>query len=164
VVSFRGNVATRLAKLAAGEARATFLAAAGLARLGEGSVGHPLDAGEWLPAPAQAAIGIECLIDDEQTRTRLAAIDHPASRTEVMAERTLLAALGGTCHSPVAVLCDLVAGELAMTAAIYMPDGAEKVAGDARFATSDREGPARLARELLRRASPGLAGHFTGSP
>jgi hydroxymethylbilane synthase len=162
VVPFRGNVQTRLAKLAAGEAQATFLAAAGLARLGESGTGHPLDAGEWLPAPAQAAIGIECRTDDRRAREWLAAIDHPPSRAEVMAERALLAALGGSCHSPVAVLCDLAGVELAMRAAIYTPDGSEQVAGEARFAVGDAEGPARLAADLLRRASDALAAHFAG--
>jgi hydroxymethylbilane synthase len=163
VMPFRGNVQTRLAKLAAGQAQATFLAAAGLQRLGEHGVGHPLDASEWLPAPAQAAIGIECRADDRRTRDWLAAIDDAPSRAEVMAERALLAALGGTCHSPVAVLCDLAGTELAMRAAIYTPDGAEEVAREARFATSDDEGPARLAADLLRGASPGLVAHFAQS-
>jgi hydroxymethylbilane synthase len=107
VVTFRGNVATRMAKLAAGEADATFLAAAGLARLGETGAGHPLDPAEWLPAPAQGAIAIECRSADRRVRALLAAIDHAPSRAEVTAERALLAALGGSCHSPVAVMCAL---------------------------------------------------------
>jgi hydroxymethylbilane synthase len=164
VIPFRGNVQTRLAKLAAGQAQATFLAAAGLARLGQQGVGHPLGMDEWLPAPAQAAIGIECRTDDRQTRDWLAAIDHAPSRAEVMAERALLAALGGTCHSPVAVLCDLAEAELAMRATIYTPDGTEKVAGEARFAIGDIDRPAQLAADLLRRASPGLAAHFAAAP
>jgi hydroxymethylbilane synthase len=161
VVPFRGNVATRLAKLAAGEAQATFLAAAGLHRLGEHGTGHPLEPAEWLPAPAQAAIAVECRANDARTLERLAATDHAPSRAEVMAERALLAALGGSCHSPIAVLCHLADGALAMRAAIYTPDGSEKVAGEARFAAEDREGPARLAAELLAGASPGLRAHFS---
>lgn len=164
VIPFRGNVQTRLAKLAAGQAQATFLAAAGLARLGETDTGHPLDASEWLPAPAQAAIAVECRTDDRRTRDRIAAIDHAPSRAEVVAERALLAALGGTCHSPVAVLCDWAEDELAMRAAIYTPDGSEKAAGEARFVAGDLEGSARLAADLLRRASPGLAAHFQAAP
>jgi hydroxymethylbilane synthase len=164
VVPFRGNVATRLAKLAAGEAQATFLAAAGLERLGEHGVGHPLALAEWLPAPAQAAIAVECRADDGRAREWLAAIDHPASRAEVMAERALLAALGGSCHSPIAVLCDLAGGELAMRAAIFTPDGAENVSGEARFTAGDGEGPVRLAADLLGCASAALAGHFAGRP
>ena len=79
-----------------------------------------------------------------------------------MAERALLAALGGSCHSPIAVLCDLADDELAMRAAIYTPDGAEMVSGEARFLASDLEGPGRLAADLLGRASRALAAHFTG--
>jgi hydroxymethylbilane synthase len=163
VVPFRGNVATRLAKLAAGEAQATFLAAAGLSRLGEHGTGHPLALADWLPAPAQAAIAIECRTADARTRAWLAAIDHAPSRAEAMAERALLAALGGSCHSPVAVLCELAGSELALRAAIYSPDGSEKVAAEARFAADDGEGPARVASDLLTRASPGLRAYFAGA-
>jgi len=162
VVTFRGNVATRLAKLAAGEADATFLAAAGLERLGETGTGHPLDPAHWLPAPAQGAIAIECRSDDARTRDWLAAIDHAPTRAEVIAERALLAALGGSCHSPVAVLCDLTGPMLAMRAALFSPDGAERVDGAASFPAGDAEGPARLAADLLVRAGPGIAAHFAG--
>ena len=162
VVMFRGNVATRMAKLAAGEVDATFLAAAGLSRLGETGAGHPLDPAEWLPAPAQGAIAVECRTDDARVRELLGAIDHAASRAEALAERALLAALGGSCHSPVAVLCDLDGGTLAMRAALFSPDGAERVDAAATFAAGDAGGPARLAANLLARATPGIAGHFAG--
>jgi len=162
VVTFRGNVATRLAKLAAGEVDATFLAAAGLQRLGQSDVGHPLDRVEWLPAPAQGAIAVECRSNDERVRALLAAIDHAPSRAEVTAERALLAALGGNCHSPVAVLCDLEGEMLTLRAALFSPDGAERVDGAASFPAGDTEAPGRLAHDLLCRASPGIAGHFTG--
>ena len=162
VVTFRGNVATRLAKLAAGEADATFLAAAGLKRLGETGTGHPLDENDWLPAPAQAAIMIECRTDDARTKAFLAAIDHAPSRAAVEAERALLAGLGGNCHSPIAVLTRHEGDDLIMRAALYSPDGAEKVEGEARFVTADIHGPAALAAELLARAVPAIAVHFTG--
>lgn len=162
VVTFRGNVATRLAKLAAGEADATFLAAAGLQRLGESDVGHPLDSADWLPAPAQGAIGIECRTDDARSRTLLEAIDHAPSRAEALAERALLAALGGNCHSPIAVLCDVDGAMLAMRAALFSPDGTERVDGAASFPVGDLDGPARLAADLLARATPGIAVHFSG--
>ncbi len=163
VITFRGNVATRMAKLAAGEADATFLAAAGLERLGEHGAGHALDPGDWLPAPSQGAIALECRADDVRTRELLVALDHAPSRAEVMAERALLAVLGGTCHSPIAVLCDVAGDGLAMRAALYSPDGAEKVEGAATFAPHGADGPARLAHDLLARASPGIAAHFSGS-
>lgn len=163
VVPFRGNVATRLAKLAAGEADATFLAAAGLNRLGETGTGHPLAAEEWLPAPGQAAIAIECRAVDEPTRALLAAIDHPPSRASVLAERALLAALGGNCHSALAVLTMAEGESLTMRAALFSPDGAERIIREARFGAGDEDGPLRLAEELLSCAVPAIAVHFTGA-
>lgn len=162
VVTFRGNVATRLAKLAAGEADATFLAAAGLKRLGESGTGHPLDPEHWLPAPGQAAILTECRADDERTLGFLAAIDHAPSRATLLAERALLANLGGNCHSAVAVLTRAEGDDLVMRAALYSPDGAEHVEGTARFLAGDANGPARLAADLLNRAVPAIADHFDG--
>lgn len=160
VVTFRGNVATRLAKLAAGEADVTLLAAAGLARLGENAVGTPLDAAGWLPAPAQGAIGLECRADDAATRALLAAIDHAPSRATVMGERALLARLGATCHSPVAAYSALHEGDILLRAALFSPDGAERVDGECVFEPGDDEAPARLAADLLARATPGIAAHF----
>jgi len=161
VVSFRGNVATRLEKLAAGEADATLLAAAGLDRLGMTGLGTPLDPLGWLPAPSQGAIGIECNADDTATLALLAAIDHAPSRARVLAERALLEVLGGTCHSPIAVLCD-GDGELAMRASLFSPDGAERVDGEIRFAAGDLAAVRNLAADLLARAAPAIRQHFTG--
>ncbi|RJX71184.1 hydroxymethylbilane synthase [Tsuneonella suprasediminis] len=160
IVSFRGNVATRMARLEAGEADVTLLAAAGLERLGQSSAGAPIPLDQWLPAPAQGAIGIECRADDTQTREWLAAIDHAPSHDAVMAERALLEALGGNCHSPIAVLTSVEDGELAMQAAIFSADGAERVAGEARFAPGDGYGPQGLAADLLLRASPAVKALF----
>jgi hydroxymethylbilane synthase len=162
-VTFRGNVATRLAKLAAGEVDATFLAAAGLNRLGETGTGHRLDAEEWLPAPGQAAILVECRAGDAATLELLSAIDDGPSRHAVLAERALLAALGGNCHSPIAVLTKQAGAQLALRAALFSPDGAERVEGTATFAAGDEEGPARLAADLLARAVPAISCHFGGS-
>ncbi len=115
-----------------------------------------------MPAPAQGAIAVECRTGDVRVRDLLAAIDHPPSRAEVLAERALLAALGGNCHSPVAVLCDCAGDVLAMRAVLFSPDGAERVEGAASFPTGDVEGPVRLAADLLGRATPEIAGHFAG--
>ena len=164
VVPFRGNVATRLAKLAAGEADATLLAAAGLNRLGETGVGHPLDAHEWLPAPGQGAIAIECRAHDAAMIALLAGIDHQPSRAEVTAERALLAALGGNCHSPIAVLSRWEGAELTLRAALFSPDGSERVEDEVSFAAGDDAAPARLAADLLARAVPAIADHFAGPP
>lgn len=162
VVMFRGNVATRLAKLAAGEADATLLARAGLNRLDAAGTGHPLAADEWLPAPGQGAIAIECRAADAATRAVLSAIDDLPSRHAVFAERALLAGLGGNCHSPIAVLTTAEGSELILRAAIYSPDGAEKVEATTRFAAGDPAGPARLAAELLNRAPDAVRAHFSG--
>jgi hydroxymethylbilane synthase len=161
-VLFRGNVATRLAKLEAGEADATLLAAAGLARLGMGDLGAPLDPTIWLPASAQGAIAIECRSNDHATRKLLASIDHAPSRAQVMAERALLAGLGGSCHSPVAVLCIGGGRELTLRAALFSEDGRERVEGAASFAAGDADGPAKLAAELLSRAPPSIVALFSG--
>ena len=160
VVMFRGNVATRLAKLAAGEADATFLAAAGLERLGEDGVGHALEVADWLPAPSQGAIAVECRSDDERVQGYLAALDHMPSRAEVMAERALLLALGGTCHSSIAVNCDYAGGELSMRAVLFRPDGAERVEADAHFDAKDTAAPGLLAQDLLSRSSPAIRSLF----
>ncbi len=162
VVPFRGNVATRLAKLAAGEADATLLAAAGLNRLGQGGTGHVLAAEDWLPAPGQGAIAIECHSDHVAMRELLTAIDHAPSRAAVMAERALLAALGGNCHSAVAVLTRHAGEDLVLRAALFSPDGASRCDGEARFATGDPAGPQRLAADLLARAGADVVAHFAG--
>lgn len=160
VVGIRGNVATRMAKLQAGEADATFLAAAGLARLGEEGVGTRLDPEEWLPAPAQAAIGIECRSDDARAAEVLAAIDHAESREEVLAERALLEGLGGTCHSPIAALTRRNGSLFHLTAAIYSPDGGIRIVRDAEFAPDDLQAPRALARQLLDEAPEHVTAHF----
>ncbi|MEP5938456.1 MAG: hydroxymethylbilane synthase [Erythrobacter sp.] len=160
IVGFRGNVATRLAKLQAGEADVTFLAAAGLERLDQSGVGTALDIGDWVPAAAQGAIGIECRTNDAKTIQWLDSINHPPSRAEVEADRLLLAELGGTCHSPIAVNSHYSDGHITMHAVLYSPDGLEMVQGDAEFAPGNDAIPKRLARDLLTRATAGIRPHF----
>jgi hydroxymethylbilane synthase len=160
VVGIRGTVATRMAKLKAAEADATFLAAAGLDRLGEDDVGVRLDPQVWLPAPAQAAIGIECRRDDARTRELLAGIDHVESHAEIAAERRLLEGLGGSCSSPIAALSRISAGRIELKAAIFSPDGAVRIADAAEFEVGDDQAPLELARTLLNNAPPEVAEHF----
>jgi len=144
-VSIRGNVQTRLAKVARGEVDATLLAAAGLDRLGI-DAGIPLD---LLPAPAQGAIGVEILADRDDLRALLAAIDDRPTHEAVDAERAFLAALGGDCHSAVAALAE--GGRL--RAEILSADGREVHAGDGE--------PEDLARRLLAQASAALRAMFS---
>jgi hydroxymethylbilane synthase len=159
IVLFRGNVDTRLAKLAAGEAEATLLAAAGLDRLGRPEVGTPIAVETMLPAPSQGAVGIETLAAGTDIRTLLAAIDHPETSLCVAAERALLAALGADCRAPVAGLATLEGGRIRLRAEIISEDGRECIADEAVFDAPDDA--AALARDLLARASPSLRAHFT---
>lgn len=147
----RGNVATRLAKLAAGAADATLLAAAGLDRLGMHDVGVVQEASLLLPAASQGAIGIECRADDAPVLALLAAIDHAPTHGAVAAERAFLAALGGDCRSPVAAHAHWRDdGTLRLDAEIFSGDGADHAAGHVLVAGS---GTAEaLARRLLAEA------------
>ena len=146
-VLLRGNVATRLAKLAAGEADATLLAAAGLDRLGMHDVGSVQAAG-LLPAASQGAIGIECRADDRATLELLVAVDHAPTHLAVAAERAFLAALGGDCRSPVAAHAHWQDdGALRLDAEIFSEDGADHAAG--HVIVDHAEAAAMLAHDLL---------------
>ncbi len=108
LLDLRGNVNTRLAKLDAGEYEAIVLACAGLQRLGfEQRIRARLDAPDWLPAPAQGAIAIECRAGDVAMHDLFAALDHAPTRTCVEAERAMNRALHGSCHVPVAAYAQL---------------------------------------------------------
>jgi len=124
VVTFRGNVQTRMRKLEEGTVDATILALAGLRRLGLGEhEAAAIATDDMLPAVAQGVIGIECRADDETTRDYLAALDHPDTNLCATAERALLAALDGSCRTPIAGLARLAGGQLALEALVASPDG-----------------------------------------
>jgi hydroxymethylbilane synthase len=160
IVPLRGNVATRLAKIADGAADATLLAAAGLDRLGI-DVGAPLPLDLLLPAPAQGAVGVTVREGDSAVTGFVAAIDHAATSTAVMLERGFLAALDADCHSSVAALALVDGGEVHIRAEILLPDGSERHGG-ARTLAVPYAGAAviDLAAELLDAASPALRGLF----
>ena len=162
VVSFRGNVATRLGKLKSGEADVTLLAAAGLERLDVASVGTPLDPATWLPAPAQGAIGIECLAARHDVIALFAAIDHAPSHAAIRAERALLTGLGGTCHSPIAVHTRHDNMALHLTAALFSPDGTKRVDAEQRVPLDNPEAAIALAKTLLDAAPDAIRTHFNG--
>ncbi|MGB7408845.1 MAG: hydroxymethylbilane synthase [Pontixanthobacter sp.] len=152
IVSFRGNVATRLAKLASGEADVTMLAAAGLNRSGRAGTGTPLDSDAFLPAPQQGAIGIECNRNDHRTVDWLSAIDHRESRASVLAERALLEGLGGTCHSPIAAITKHAGTELTIRAAIFSANGAVRIDDEITANVGDLSAFRELGRCLLQNA------------
>ncbi|MDR0184164.1 hydroxymethylbilane synthase [Lysobacter arvi] len=113
LADLRGNVNTRLAKLDAGEYDAIVLACAGLQRLGfDDRIRDRLQAPQWLPAPAQGAVAIECRDDDFTTRELCARLDDAPTRTCAEAERAMNRALHGSCHVPVAAFARLENGGL----------------------------------------------------
>lgn len=124
VVGFRGNVETRLKKLADGVAEATFLACAGLVRLGEGArITQAVETSQMLPAIAQGAIGVEIRADDEVTSAAVAKLDHAPTRLAVTAERAFLAHLDGSCRTPIAGLARIDGGRLTLEGELLETDG-----------------------------------------
>jgi len=159
-VAIRGNVDTRLAKLASGEVDATLLAAAGLDRLGRPDVGIPIDSSQMLSAPGQGAIGIECRADDAMTSSLLTAIDHRPTHLAVLAERAFGLALGGTCHSPVGALAIFDGDEILLSCEILSEDGRDRVAEQLRFPTGDLAIVGSTARRMLAAAPPSIRDLF----
>lgn len=158
VVEFRGNVQTRLQKLADGVASCTFLAMAGLNRLEMTGVPcHPIATQDMLPAVAQGAIGIERRADDGRAAAMLEAIHDTPTGQRLVAERSFLAALDGSCETPIAGLAELDGGTLRLRGEVLRPDGSEAIA-DTRSAPI-ADGAAlgtELARDLLARAGEGF--------
>ncbi len=155
VVNFRGNVQTRLSRLAEGRVAATFLALAGLRRLNILPEGMSvLQPEQMLPAVAQGAIGIECREKDTRVLELLAPLDDAPTRRRVEAERSLLEILDGSCRTPIAALAELRGdGSMRLRAAIARPDGSELL-------ETERQGSDGVAMgqdagdELKRRAGP----------
>ena len=124
-VQFRGNVETRLRKLSEGVADATFLACAGLNRLGlTEKISSIIPADVMLPAVAQGAIGIEIVTRNEDIRKMLRAINHAESEIAVTCERAFLAALDGSCRTPLAGHATISAGAIAFQGEALTEDGA----------------------------------------
>jgi hydroxymethylbilane synthase len=158
VVSFRGNVETRLKKLADGVVDATLLALAGLRRLGRADAATAvLEIDDFLPAVGQGAVGIEARANDERTLRLLAAINDPDTLIAVEAERAFLGVLDGSCRTPIAGHALIADGAVRFRALILRPDGSEAH-------ETARSGPcseailigADAGRELKARAAPGF--------
>ena len=157
VVPLRGNVDTRLGKVAAGDLDGTFLAAAGLDRLELSPPGcERLSPAFMLPAVAQGAIAIMCRTDDAQMRSRLVAINCADTWVRIVAERTLLADLDGSCRTPIAGLAELDGDRLTLDALIADEAGkrVERQQIDGTRADAADMGHELAAR--LRRAAPEL--------
>ena len=143
----RGNVDTRLRRLADGDYDAMILAVAGLRRL-ERSDGVALPASEMTPAAGQGCLALEARRDDERISTLARRLTHRASLTRLTAERALVIALEASCRTPVGVHAELVDGALRLSAYAGLPDGSVWVRDSA---TGDAEDPAALGSAVAER-------------
>jgi hydroxymethylbilane synthase len=135
VAELRGNVDTRLAKLAGGDYDALVLAAAGLARLGRGGqISFRFDIDELVPAPGQGCLALEAREGDSDAAGAAGRITDRAALVELTAERAAVGGLEASCHTPVGIHARFEGSELAVTGYAGLPDGSEwvrdRVAGD----------------------------------
>jgi hydroxymethylbilane synthase len=167
VAPLRGNVETRLGKLADGVVEATILALAGLIRLGQAErTTATLDADEMLPAVGQGAIAVEIRAEDEDIAAAVAALNHGPSRARAVAERALLAELDGSCRTPIAALATLEHGgdTLRVRGLVALPDGSrchrvERTGAAAEAASLGRE----AGRALREAAGPDFFAALSGT-
>ncbi len=154
VVPLRGNVETRLKKLAAGEVDATLLAMAGLNRLGLAAAATcALDLDDFLPAAGQGVIALETRTNDDATRARLALIDDADAATTLAAERAFLAVLEGSCRTPIAGHARMTGAQIRFRGLIAKPDGSASFDSERRGSAADAAALGRDAgRELRDRA------------
>ena len=164
VVQFRGNVDTRLSKLEAGVADATLLAVAGLNRLGkQDKITAYLDPMDFLPAPAQGAIGIEIREADARTADLVGVLNHAPTATTIAAERALLTTLDGSCRTPIGAFTELNGVSCRLTAEILSPDGREFYRGSVDGAAADAAKlGTQLGATLLEQAGPEFQRQFKG--
>ena len=157
VVPIRGNADTRLKKLEAGETDAIVLALCGLERLGKAAQATEILSPEvMLPAVGQGALAIECRTGDEGLRL-LAPLHDPGTAACVAAERAMLAALDGSCRTPIAGLAALDGDELVLEGLLLKPDGSAEIRGRraGHLGAAESLG-SELGAELRRRAGPGF--------
>jgi len=158
ILPIRGNVDTRLARLASGEFDALVLALCGLERLGKAGLASEILAPEvMLPAVGQGALAIECRTGDGSLRQLLAPLHDPASAACVAAERAMLAALDGSCRTPIAGLAAITGGRLALDALLLAPDGSAERRDRIAGTIDDAVG---LGRELGARLRSGAGPEF----
>lgn len=154
IVELRGNVGSRLDKLKAGPMVATLLGQAGLNRMNI-KTGRTLNPEEFLPAATQGTIGLEIRSGDRATAERAAAINHPETWLRAQAERACLAALNGSCHTPVAALANVSGAQLTLDALFLLPDGSEPLRGSIEGPVTEAETLGRKVGErIMAKASP----------
>lgn len=151
ITLLRGNVDTRLGKVRSGEVDATFLARAGLRRLGRAEAERtPLETSAILPAPAQGCVGVEIRTGDAEAQAILSKINHAESQVRASAERGFLEALDGSCRTPIAAHAVLNGAEIHLRGEALTPDGAKRWANETRATLPelDPAAAAALGREL----------------
>jgi hydroxymethylbilane synthase len=159
IVTLRGNVETRLRKLEEGVADATFLAIAGLKRLGLGArATQALDPGQWIPAPCQGALAITTRADHKRALAAALEVEDANARIEIEAERAFLAALDGSCRTPIGALARVTGDTLTFCGEILTPDGAQRWRREAAI-TLTRDAGAQ-ARELGRDLGESIRGEI----
>jgi hydroxymethylbilane synthase len=158
ILSLRGNVGSRLAKLDTGEFDAILLAAAGLKRLGLAErITLALEPEFSLPAIGQGAIGIECRLDDVRTRELIALLDDPATHLRITAERAFNARLQGGCQVPIAGYALLENGQIWLRGLVGEPDGSQLITREIHGPAAEAETlGATLAEELLERGADAI--------
>lgn len=155
VTDLRGNLDTRLARLAEKQYDAIVLAAAGLHRLGwDDEIAQILEPPTWLPAAGQGALAVVCRSDDDDTRALLAALEHAPSRATTTAERTLLRTLEGGCQIPIGALASVDSERLQLHAFVASIAGTTSVRGEAAGTVADAEQiGAQLANDMIARGA-----------
>ena len=158
ILEIRGNVDTRLRKLAEGQYDAIVVAACGLIRLGlEERITEYLDFEVMLPEPGQGALAVEARADDAELLETLRALDDPVSRACVEAERSFLRALGGGCRVPIAAYASEQDGSLELEGTVVAPDGSAQVRGTASGSMTEPVALGeRLAQQLVGRGARNL--------
>ncbi len=147
----RGNVGTRLKKLSAGECDATFLAYAGLKRLGQPGVATSIiETVDMLSAPAQAAIGIEVMEGNDWAADLVASLNHMPTLIAITAERAFLRALDGSCRTPIAALAKIKDGHLYLEGELLVEDGSKRWRRDGFIHKAGLENAARLGLKMGR--------------
>lgn len=156
VSDLRGNVDTRIRRLREGRCDAVVLALAGLVRLGrQDEVAEVLDPDEFVPAPGQGAIALECRQGDREVASAVAPLDHEPTARAVAAERAFLAELGGGCNVPLGAYARPEGGGLRLVAFVARPDGSGLLRGEGRGSDPQQLGLS-VARDVRARGGAAL--------